>query len=528
MTMNPFHFRRCHTVIFLVCALMLTAIPSIGRAQDITITDVPAADFQAQFHQDLAMLKSFTENIGATVREMEASGLFRKDRTRDFDIDEKNRLCLLWANYLDHIIAFDRLMNFYRSFHLIMDRRNHEDAFLIAYAAALGRHANSLRIIRLTIDNDLYEKILDDAAPDYGIPAGMYARLKWNTLHVQDMTGVYAGRQYLRFLGPSFRKQGLTDSREAGWVFGAIRRNYEFITTEMKQAGARHFAANGLDVVKEKGFTAWFPLQMHVSEWMGDTKVKRKNSTLIAQEQLDVMRKQLRPGDIIVERRDWYLSNVGLPGFWPHAELYVGTFEEMKSFFTDPEVAAHYRKKAKAGDFMDYLEKKYPARMKEFRKTAPDGYPHRIIEAVSEGVKFSSLEEGALADYIGVVRPRLSKLDIAKAVDEAFRYLGRPYDFNFDFITDSSIVCSELIYKIYKSGRDRKGLSFALREIAGRKAMPANDIVAKFDREFGSRSRELDFVYFLDGVERDKTAVSRSAEDLRASHRRMKWDIAQK
>ncbi len=165
--------------------------------------------------------------------------------------------------------------------------------------------------------------------------------------------------------------------------------------------------------------------------------------------------------------------------------------------------------------------------MAAFRRMGHDGFPHRIIEAVSEGVKFSSLEEGTLADYIGVMRPRLRKLDIARAIEEAFRFVGRPYDFNFDFLTDSSIVCSELIYKVYQAGPGKKSLTLGLREIAGRKAMPANDIVAKFDREFDQPGRELDFVYFLDGSEKEQAAVAKGADAFRTTHRRMKWDIAQ-
>jgi hypothetical protein len=34
----------------------------------------------------------------------------------------------------------------------------------------------------------------------------------------------------------------------------------------------------------------------------------------------------MSPGCILLVRRQWYLSNIGIPGFWPHAVLYVGTF----------------------------------------------------------------------------------------------------------------------------------------------------------------------------------------------------------
>jgi hypothetical protein len=261
---------------------------------------------------------------------------------------------------------------------------------------------------------------------------------------------------------------------------------------------------------------------------MGDTKVKRKNATLISEKQLVEMERYLMPGDIIVERRNWYLSNIGLPGFWPHAELYIGSYEKMKAYFSDPAVTAYYRKLGPYHNFTDYLEKKYPEKMRRYRGKGSDGHPHEIIEAVSEGVKFSTLPEGALADYIGVLRPRLTKLDIAKAVDEAFLYVDKPYDFNFDFLTDSSIVCSELVYKVYKAGDRKRGLDLRLREIAGRVAMPANDLVGKFDREFDSPGRELDFVYFLDGSERERLASAQPVSEFRKSYRRMKWDIVQK
>lgn len=488
----------------------------------------PSPAVSPEFQDDMRLLRSLTGNIEITLQKMEQSGLFVKGRTKDFDISEKKMFYQLWGGYLDHILAFESITNSRKNFFLTMNRMEHADSFLIAYAAYLAKFVNSLKLISLTIDNKLYEKNLDDLNSEYGIPAGMFAKLKWNTIHIQDVSGIHAGYQYYRFLENSYSKRGLTKYPETAWIFEYINSAYKQICSDLKLKGISYFSANGVDVVKEKTFTAWFPLQMSVSEWMGDTKVKRKNKTLIKEKELEEMKKHLSPGDIIVERRNWYLSNIGLPGFWPHAELYIGDYSAMQDFFSDPAVIAHYQNLGPYKNFMDYLEQKYQKNMKLFRLNNNDGYPYEIIEAVSEGVKFSTLPEAALADYIGVIRPRLSKLDIAQAVEEAIAYIGRPYDFNFDFLTDSSIVCSELIYKIFKAGNGKSGLHLDLREIAGRMAMPANDLVEKFDRDFDLQNRELDFVYFLDGSEKEQKAFIRSSSEFRISHKRLKWDVIQK
>ena len=64
---------------------------------------------------------------------------------------------------------------------------------------------------------------------------------------------------------------------------------------------------------------------------------------LISPEQLEDIRAELRPGDILVERRNWYISNSLLPGFWPHTALYLGSYEELAELgvTTDPRVAPH-------------------------------------------------------------------------------------------------------------------------------------------------------------------------------------------
>ena len=78
------------------------------------------------------------------------------------------------------------------------------------------------------------------------------------------------------------------------------------------------------------------------SEWLltGDTKVKRRGVSLVSEKQVEEMTKRLEPGDVLLVRHEWFLSNIGLPGFWPHAVLFIGTPEDRKKYFDDADVKA--------------------------------------------------------------------------------------------------------------------------------------------------------------------------------------------
>jgi hypothetical protein len=51
--------------------------------------------------------------------------------------------------------------------------------------------------------------------------------------------------------------------------------------------------------------------------------------------------------------------------------------------------------------------------------------------------------------------------------------------------------------------------------------------VRTFDKEFGTKGQQLDFVFFLDGNEKSKVAGQSNAQALRSSWKRPKWDIVQ-
>lgn len=71
-------------------------------------------------------------------------------------------------------------------------------------------------------------------------------------------------------------------------------------------------------------------------------------------------------------------------------------------------------------------------------------------------------------------------------------------------MTDSALVCTELVFKAYEPNIGGQGLWLPAIELMGRLAMPANEIVRQFDEQFGWEGQQFDLIAFLDGNERAK------------------------
>ncbi len=232
-----------------------------------------------------------------------------------------------------------------------------------------------------------------------------------------------------------------------------------------------------------------YDAQSHVAEYLGDTRIVDR-PPFITLEQIEAIQQRLKPGDILLERRNWYLSNPMLPGFWPHAALYVGTVDDLRELgvLDHPAVAAH---------------------IEEYRVPAGDGRPHTVIEAVSEGVILNSLTHSLHADYAVALRPRVTSEDIQRAIVRAFGNLGKPYDFNFDFEDSARLVCTQVVYLSYMDAID-----FPLKSVLGRSTLPANEIARKYVSEREAAERDLDFVFFLDAVPAESRAREAGVEEF--------------
>lgn len=492
---------------------------SLSGAEVEPIHKLPKAELEARLPGDAHAVQIHRQGSCSVINYIETRpDIFPAEQPNESRLlrrEEKEIVWNTWQRFLDYIVALDSVEQYHAQFYRLRGAAK-EDSFLIGYAAMLAKYRVAMEFIEHCERNPELDKVLNDPVPELGLPAGTYAKLKFKYLNVAIATD-FAAREVLMKTFSGDRRPELRK---------AIRSDADYIWRVGQGRGQVLTAKNALKVVQNSAQATWLPVQAGVSEWMGDTKVYRPGRSLISQAQIKQLQPKLLPGDVLLERREWYMSNIGLPGFWSHAALYLGTPEERRAFFADADTQAWVKQQGEAsGNLEALLQARYPAAYKQSLKPQEQGHVVRVIEAISEGVSFTTLEHSADCDSLVVLRPKLSKAEKAQALVRALHYAGRPYDFNFDFATDSELVCTELVYKAYESATGFRGLTFPLVEMLGRKVTPANEIAKQFDAQCGTPEQQFDLVIFLDGRERQTKAVEASLEDFRKSWQRPKWHV---
>ncbi|HYR29581.1 MAG TPA: YiiX/YebB-like N1pC/P60 family cysteine hydrolase [Thermoanaerobaculia bacterium] len=458
-------------------AMLLALMPLSSRAATRADTDLHAVEI-------------YRAGIATAVTEL--NGVRSSGSKKLLTAEEKELVRRTWAAFLDYQLALDSLGAYHRDY-------GNDRSLVVTYAAFLAQYRGALEMIDAADELPGIDAVLNEPVASLGLPEGTYAKLKTRWLNVARATEFAALQSLYLIKGGGHR---------------TIDEDAKFLLKNGRGKGQLQTARNAMKLARSTAFTAWFPVQKGVAEWMGDTRVARAHTFLVNDKQIAELAPRLEPGDVLLERREWYVSNIGLPGFWPHTAMFIGTATDRARYFNDPGVAAWVREQGRAdGDFEAFLRERYPAAYAQSQKG-------RVIEAISEGVSFTTLEHSAAADSLAVLRPRATKRDKAVAIHRAFAYAGRPYDFDFDFHTDTALVCSEVLYKAYEGS-----VTFPLTTTMKRLNTPPNDIVREFDQTFGTARQQFDFVLFLDGHERAKRAVAADVVEFRKSWRRPKWHI---
>ena len=207
--------------------------------------------------------------------------------------------------------------------------------------------------------------------------------------------------------------------------------------------------------LKRRQLSAWKKILFSAFEMTGsdiaDLKIPfvkpPRASKRVTSEIIERIKSQLQPGDIFVTRHDDAMSNLFLPGFWPHSALWLG---------------------AQDAD---------------------------ILEAKKDGVLLREIEETLQVDSFLVLRPNLNPSQIEKALNRARAHTGKLYDFVFDFRTSDRLVCTEVIYRTYHGIGD---IEFDLIVQAGRHCLSAEELI---NQGLGNGWFELAALYGVGGDE---------------------------
>lgn len=134
----------------------------------------------------------------------------------------------------------------------------------------------------------------------------------------------------------------------------------------------------------------------------------------------------LKPGDILLEKTPFRLTDTFIPGHWGHVAIWIGTETELKNLgLWDDPVVKPYQKDIRAGKC--------------------------VVEALRPGVTMNTVEHFLNIDDLGILRrqPELERDMLRHHILLALRQVGKAYDFNFDVESADKIVCSELAYVVY-------------------------------------------------------------------------------
>ncbi len=496
------------------------------------LTALSAHDYEAAADLDAQKLVELNASMDALLARVEAPGAMAPGPDGLLGADKEKSLLDAWASLYDQAFALDQVRIFHEDWYRFdpsrLGRPRHLRSFLISFAAEVSLVEKAHRFVAAVDGNDDVKHLLDAPHKELGHEAQSYSKFRSEILGARDQARVQAGAGYARLLDEALDAR--TEANRVG--AGAAWRQIDLSLSRLRALGflekTTESLAGDAQLLKRGFRRAWFPAQTELAEWMGDTRVRRIGTYLIPHDQLEAMEKRLEPGDVMVSRKNWYLSNVGLPGFWPHAILYTGSPEKLAAYFdADPAVQTWVASQGGEGlSFSQWLARRHPIEWARHIEGV-DGHEARVIEAISEGVVLNSLDHAA-GDYLAAIRPRLEKLAKAQAVAAAFDMLGRPYDFDFDFATEHAIVCSEVVWRAYRPAEGKLGLDIPTVEKVGRSTLPANEFIRYFAEEREREDRKFDYVWFIDAIEKEGRTVVSDDDALAATWQRVKWDVAQK
>ena len=354
--------------------------------------------------------------------------------------DEDERLREVYCTYLTARAALWEMIN-ELSPHL---REKDSRIFGLTFCAAAALVRSATFLVNLAKKRPTVWKKLDEAEPRYGLQRKSFTRIYKNISSIRWMWRFQEASRYYT----KHRDSILGDLRDSD-----LSQVADWLTSEEEHLEIRRRAflerrvAYRMHSFLRRNTSGYTKVMFHLFRLSGSAVAElrqpfKKNQRVGKRVTPDIIQKiqpLLKPGDVIVTRHDDAMSNLFLPGFWPHAALFLGDSETRKQHAL-PE-----------------------------HPLASD-----ILEAKKDGVLFRQLSDTLTVDSFVVIRPNLSNEDLADALSRACSHQGKLYDFVFDFRKAERLVCTEVVYRAYHSVGE---IEFQLAKRSGRLALSAEDLL---------------------------------------------------
>ncbi len=297
---------------------------------------------------------------------------------------------------------------------------------------------------------------LNEPEPHFGIPPGTYDRVQNSLTSPINAWRLYHAARYYQeqraALQQAAREADLAPLLE---IVDRLEARLQVSVGAFVLARTRVRARSLATAVRRDLLTrALYGLQKCASRLISDIYTRADHHPALPARVAEQLRRVLEPGDVLITRKEHALTNYFLPGYWPHAALYLGDESQLMALGIErhEHVAPRWRRLLEC----DSHERR------------------RVLEAMKDGVWIRSLASPLASDAIAVLRPRLPRADVANALCRGMFHEGKSYDFDFDFTRSDRLVCTEVVYRSYEQVG---GVQFQLRRRAGRLTLAAEDLI---------------------------------------------------
>lgn len=310
-----------------------------------------------------------------------------------------------------------------------LDDRDRIESILISMAAALTLYDNAQFMESHFINRKVLQEKINEAYPEYGMNENFY---KDSLMRTNALTYRSTMLDAIRFFEENHESIAYHISQSNPSI-QALYGYIEHSPMRIKLGGDNAFKeiADQLRVLLTETIGTVKhveKLKFRLSQGVGNTMgMVRWRSGKLKEDKLFLSEfsTQLKPGDVLLEKTPFALTDKTIPGHFGHAAIYIGTYEQLREL----------------GALDTPFVQKHLDQIREGKV---------ILEALREGVVLNSVEHFMNIDDVAVLRPnQLAPVLMRNSIDLAMSHFGKKYDFDFNVNTTETIVCSELVYAAY-------------------------------------------------------------------------------